>query len=135
MQGGGTTTRHVRLVMGPHGVLDACVGVDSVAHSNVAISVARLTSGHGGDDRVPVVDGRSSSNGGDGAGGMILVVGVGGRWRVLPSRRRRHLRSAIVTARGSPGRVVILLPVGIHCSGSAGQWPATEAVGGCFGSQ
>lgn len=96
-----------------------------------------------------VQDGRSRAYSGSGGGsiGMILVVAVGGSsslrmqrllgllqlllwyssrcgdgWR-LASVISRHLRVAsvvIVTARGGSGRrVVVLLPVMIHCSEAA----------------
>lgn len=156
-----SAARHVRLVMGPHCVLDAGVGVVGVSHRGVAVAVARLVAGgHGRDDsgrRVPVMeDGRRDADcsGGGGSVCVILVVAVrhGSRLRrglllrlllmlllllllLLRLRRRcstgsrsghllwRHLRVAaivIVAARGTVGRVVVLLPVGIHCLISRG---------------
>ncbi len=159
--GGAATGREVRLVMRPHCVLDAGVGIVNVSHGNVAVAVAWLDRHHGRGTstwrRVICVmhDGRSRaySSGGGSSIGMILIVAVGGSssrlrvrsllgllrlllklrlwlllllrcgdgWR-LASVVSRHLRVAsvvIVTAHGTGRRVLVLLPVGIHCSEAA----------------
>ena len=116
MQAGRATARHVRLVMRPHRVLDACMRVVSVVHWHVPVAVAGLGRDHG---RCIGWDGRRRSDGGATVILLllllllVLVCGGGG------GGRRGHLAAAVVSSRSACGRVwirllVLMLPLGVH---------------------
>lgn len=116
----GTATREVRLVMRPHGILDAGVGIVGIMHSDVAVAVAHVGGGNGGGNGGGggiVVDGgrgRSSTRL-DGDAAVELVVFVSSGRRGLASVVPGHLAAAVMSPRGAGrGRVGIRLPLGIH---------------------
>lgn len=91
--------------MGPHGILDAGVGIVGVVHRNVAVAVAQMGGGNG---RLNLVIRRV-----DGGAAVVLVLVVFICWRrrlarVVPG----HLGAAVVSSRGAGrGRVGIRLPL------------------------
>jgi hypothetical protein len=108
--------------MGPHGVLDARVGVVSIVHGNVAVAVAHLRGCNGGGGRVTSGSrsGRSSAWM-NGSAAVVLVVLVSARRRRLGGVVSGHLGVAVVSSRGA-GRACggICLPLGIHGADSCG---------------
>lgn len=88
--------------MGPHGILDAGVGIVGVVHRDVTVAVAQMGGGNGGLGRIRRVD-RGAA--------VVLVVFICWRrrlTRVVPG----DLGAAVVSSRGAGrGRVGVRLPL------------------------
>lgn len=117
MEVDGAATRQMRLVMGPHGILDAGVGIVRVVHGDVTVAVAQMRWGNGRGGRI--VGAGSRRSGGrsvDRDSAMELVVFVcGGRRGLLRSIVSGHLAVAVMSPRSAwRSGVGIRLPLGIH---------------------